>query len=57
MNPVLTETLDTQSIVADGYPYDINQGDARLADCIASSFLYEGLFGNERAVELANEGF
>lgn len=57
VDPELTYTLDTQSIIADGYPYNINKGDYRLAECVASSFLYEGLFGNERAVELANEGF
>lgn len=47
----------SQSIIADGYPYDLSNGEYNLAECVASGYLYEGQFGNDRAVELANEGF
>jgi len=48
---------DVQILEAEEYPFDISQGISNLGDCYAASYLYEGLFGNERSVELANEGF
>ena len=50
-------TYDVQSIEAVDYPYTLNPEDLYLADCYAAAYLYEGMFGNERAVEFANEGF
>lgn len=57
VNTLIELLNNVQSIEADDYPYSFNQAQLNFADCYASSYLYEGMFGNERAVELANEGF
>ena len=57
LNNEVSLAYDLSSVDADEFPYSISTGTWRLIHCYAANYVYEGMFGNNWAVELANEGF